>query len=59
MFTIQTLIAVGVVVGVAVAWTLAFVVASAIWKRDEVAREARILSQPAAPAEDTRELVLR
>jgi Alphavirus glycoprotein J len=60
MFTIQILIAVGVVVGVAVAWTMAAMIAGAIWRRDHarVARSARAATA-SAQAEDMRELVLR
>ena len=60
MFTIQTLIAIAVAVGVAVAWTIALVVAGTIWQRNQ----ARAASAPRdatipAQADDAQELVLR
>jgi uncharacterized membrane protein YciS (DUF1049 family) len=59
MFTIQTLIAIAVVVGIAVAWTLAFVVAGTIWQRDQAraAKAPREVTIP-AQADDAPELVL-
>jgi putative effector of murein hydrolase len=60
MFTIQTLIALAVVVGVAVAVTIAFVVASTVWQRHQAhaAKAPRNVTIP-AQADDARELVLR
>jgi uncharacterized membrane protein YciS (DUF1049 family) len=60
MFTIQTLIAIAVVVGIAVAWTLALVVAGTIWQRDQAraAKAPREVTIP-AQADDAQELVLR
>jgi uncharacterized membrane protein YciS (DUF1049 family) len=60
MFTIQTLIAIAVVVGIAVAWTLALVVAGTIWQRDQAraAKAPRDVTIP-AQADDAQELVLR
>ena len=60
MFTIQTLIAIAVAVGVAVAWTIALVVAGTVWQRDQAraARAARDITIP-AHAGDAKELVLR
>ena len=60
MFTAQTLIAIAVAVGVAVAWTIALVIAGTIWQRDQAraAKAARDVTIPAR-ADDTRELVLR
>jgi hypothetical protein len=59
MFTIQTLIAIAVVVGVAVAWTIALVAASTIWRRGQAgaAKAPRDVTMP-AQANDARELVL-
>jgi uncharacterized membrane protein YciS (DUF1049 family) len=64
MFTIQTLIAVGVAVGVAVVWTMAITVAGAIWQRREIreflaSHQVTIPSEDSAQADDARELVLR
>jgi len=60
MFTIQTLIAIAVVVGVAVAWTIALVVASTIWQRGQssAAQAPRNVTIP-PQADDAKELVLR
>jgi putative effector of murein hydrolase len=60
MFTIQTLIAIAVAVGVAVAWTIALVVAGTVGQRDQ-ARAARAPRNVTTPgqADDTQELVLR
>jgi hypothetical protein len=55
MFTIQSLIAIAVVVGVAAAWTIAITMASALWQRDQ-ARTASPAHQPAG--DDVREPVL-
>lgn len=59
MFTIQTLIAIAVAVGVAVAWTIALVVAGTIWQPGQAraAQARRDLTIP-AQADDARELVL-
>jgi len=59
MFTIQTLIAIAVAVGVAVAWTTALVVAGTIWQRNQAraANAPRNVRIP-APADDAQELVL-
>lgn len=59
MFTIQTLIAIAVAVGVAIAWTIAIVVAGTIWQRDQArgAKARRDVTIP-AQADDARELVL-
>ena len=60
MFTTQTLIAIAVAVGVAVAWTIALVVAGTISQRDQAraAKAPRNVTIP-AQADDARELVLR
>ncbi|HTX82381.1 MAG TPA: hypothetical protein VME44_09400 [Streptosporangiaceae bacterium] len=60
MFTIQTLIAIAVVVGVAVAWTIALVVAGTISQRGQscAAKPVRDVTIPAR-ADDAKELVLR
>jgi hypothetical protein len=60
MFTIQTLIAIAVVVGVAVAWTIALAVAGTISQRDHssAAKATRDVTIP-AQADDAQELVLR
>jgi hypothetical protein len=64
MFSIQILIAIAVTVGVAIAWTVAIMVAGAAWQRDQ-ARALRALhpatspSQDTTQTDDTRELVLR
>jgi uncharacterized membrane protein YciS (DUF1049 family) len=60
MFTIQTLIAIAVVVGVAVAWTIALVAASTIWQRGQAtaAKAPRNVTIP-PQADDAKELVLR
>ena len=60
MFTIQTLIAIAVVVGIAVTWTIAILAAGAMWQRDQ-ARAARAAHDGTIPAhaDDARELVLR
>jgi hypothetical protein len=64
MFSIQILIAIAVTVGIAVAWTVAIMVAGAVWQRDH-ARAPRALrpvtgvGQHTTQADDTRELVLR
>ena len=60
MLTVQTLIAIAVVVGVAVAWTAAIVVSGTIWQRGQarVAMDPRDVTIP-AQADHARELVLR
>ena len=59
MFTIQTLIAIAVALGVAIAWTIALVVAGTIWQRDQAraAKAPRDVMIP-AQADEARELVL-
>jgi hypothetical protein len=64
LFSIQSLIAVAVTVGVAVVWTMAITVAAAIWQRHEVrefmaTHTVTIPSQDSTQADDARELVLR
>ena len=64
LFSIQTVIAVAVTVGVAVIWTMAFAVAGAIWQRHEIrefmaSHPVTIRSQDSTEADDERELVLR
>jgi len=60
MSTIQTLIAIAVVVGVAATWTIAAVVAGTIWQHHQ-ARATKALREVTMPAQvdDARELVLR
>jgi hypothetical protein len=60
MFTIQTLIAIAVVVGVAATWTIAAVAASTIWQHHQ-ARATKAVRDVTIPAQadDARELVLR
>jgi hypothetical protein len=60
MFTIQTLIAIAVVVGVAAAWTIAVVVAGTVWQRGHAgaAKSPRDVTIP-SQADDAKELVLR
>ena len=63
-FSIQSLIAVAVAVGVAVVWTMAATVAGAIWQRHEIrefmaSHPVTIPSQDSTQADDARELVLR
>jgi hypothetical protein len=64
LFSIQTLIAVAVTLGVAVVWTMAIAVTGAIWQRHEI-REfmalhpLTITSKDSAEADDARELALR
>ena len=60
MFTIQTLIAIAVAVGVAVARTIALVVAGTICQRDQAraAKAPRDVTIP-AQADDAQELVRR
>jgi cell division protein FtsN len=60
----QTLIAVAVLVGVTVIWTLAIAVASAIWQRQEIrefmsSHRVTIPAQDSTKAEEAQELVLR
>jgi hypothetical protein len=64
MFTVQTLIAVGVAVGVAVVWTMAITIAGAIWQRREIreflaSHAGTIAAQDSTHADDATELVLR
>ncbi len=64
LFSAQSLIAVAVAVGVAVVWTMAITVASAIWQRREIrefmtSHRVTIPSQDSTRADDARELVLR
>ena len=64
MFTIQSLIAVAVVIGVGVIWTMALVVAGVIWQRQEIrefmtSHPVSIPSRDSTQADDARELVLR
>jgi hypothetical protein len=64
LFSIQSLIAVAVAVGVAVVWTMAAMVAGAIWQRREIrefmaSHPVTIPSQDSTQADDVRELVLR
>ena len=63
LFT-QSLIAVAVTVGVAVVWTMAFMVAGVIWQRHEIrefmeSHRVTIPSRDSTQADDARELVLR
>ena len=63
MFTIQSFIAVAVVIGVCVIWTTALTVAGAIWQRHEIrefmaSHSVEIPSQDSTQADDARELVL-
>jgi hypothetical protein len=64
LFSIQSLIAVAVTVGIAVVWTMAIAVTGAIWQRREIrefmaSHALTIPSQDSAQADDARELVLR
>ena len=64
LFSIQSLIAVAVTVGVAVVWTMAIAVTGAIWQRHEIrefmaSHPLTIASQDSTQADDARELVLR
>ena len=61
---IQSLFAVAVTVGLAVAWTMAFAVAGALWQRHEIrefmaSHPVTIRSQDSTQSDDARELVLR
>jgi hypothetical protein len=63
-FSIQSLVAVAVTVGVAVVWTTAITVVGVIWQRHEVrefmaSHAVTVPSQDATQADDARELVLR
>jgi hypothetical protein len=63
-FSIHSLVAVAVTVGVAVVWTAAVAVTGAIWQRREIrefmaAHAVTIACQDATQADDARELVLR
>jgi hypothetical protein len=60
----QSLIAVVLLVGVAVVWTMAFTVAGILWQRQEIreflaSHQVTIPAQESAQADDARELVLR
>ncbi len=64
LFSVQSLIAVAVAVGVAVVWTMAITVAGALWQRHEIreflaSQPVTIPSQDSTQADDARELVLR
>lgn len=64
LFSIQSLIAVGVTLGVAAVWTMAIAVAGAVWERREIrefmtSHRVTIPSQDSTQADDARELVLR
>ena len=64
LFSIQTLIAVAVTLGVAVVWTMAIAVTGAIWQRHEIrefmaSHPLTITSKDSAEADDARELALR
>jgi hypothetical protein len=64
LFSIQSLIAVAVTLGVAVVWTTAIAVAGAIWERREIreflaSHPVTIPSQDSTQADDAQELVLR
>jgi hypothetical protein len=64
LFSIQSLIAVTVTIGVAVVWTMAIAVTGAIWQRREIrelmaSHPLTIASQDSNQADDARELVLR
>jgi hypothetical protein len=63
MFTIQSLIAVAVVIGIGVIWTMTLTIAGAIWQRHEIrefmaSHPVTIPSQDSTQADDARELVL-
>jgi hypothetical protein len=64
MLFIQSLIAVALTIGAAVAWTMAFAVAGVIWQRQEIrefmaSHQVTIPSQDPIHADDAPELVLR
>jgi hypothetical protein len=64
LFSIQTLIAVAVTLGVAIVWTMAIAVTGAIWQRHEIrefmaSHPLTITSKDSAEADDARELALR
>jgi hypothetical protein len=64
MFTIQSLIAVAVVIGVGVIWTMALIVAGVIWQRQEIrefmtSHPVSIPSRDSTRADYARKLVLR
>lgn len=64
LFSIQTLIAVAVTLGIAVVWTMAIAATGAIWQRREIrefmaSHPLTIASQDSTQADDARELVLR
>ena len=63
MFSIQSLIAIAVTVGVAAVWTMAITVVGVIWQRQEIrefmaSHPVTIPSQDSTQVEDARELVL-
>jgi hypothetical protein len=64
LFSIQTLIAVAVTLGVAIVWTMAIAVTGAIWQRHEIrefmaSHPLTITSKDSTEADDARELALR
>jgi len=64
LFSIQTLIAVAVTLGVASVWTMAIAVTGAIWQRHEIrefmaSHPLTITSKDSTEADDARELALR
>jgi hypothetical protein len=64
MFTIQSLIAVAVTIGVAVVWTMAITAAGVLWQRREMreflaSHASTVPVQDVAPADDARDLALR
>jgi hypothetical protein len=64
LFSVQSLIAIAVTVGVAVVWTMAIAVTCAIWQRHEIrefmaSHPLTIPSQDSTQADEARELVLR
>ena len=64
LFSIQTLIAVAVTLGVAIVWTMAIAVTGAIWQRHEIrelmaSHPLTITSKDSTKADDARELALR
>jgi hypothetical protein len=64
LLSTQMLIAVAVAIGVAVVWTMAIMVAAAIWQRHEIrefmaSHAVTIPSQDSTQGDDARQLVLR
>jgi hypothetical protein len=64
VFSVQSLIAVGVTVGIAVVWTMSAAVAGAIWQRHEIrefmaSHPVTVPSQDSTRSDDARELVPR